>query len=203
MINVSFNHSIEFELFRIAYTQQRIEFYKTNNYNFDLPEGLGESSTAAESLYLLANEYKEKVYLTEAEELLLEFKNHSEIVEKMIRDGLLSKEVHYKIFLTKYGVGGSFAPPNQVTLKITNKRTSVEKFATILHELIHVHIHNWIVQNNLTHWQKERVVDLIGLKYFPDLRKVQNIKEDVSIVDEAFEIHYPDLQKTIENIGVK
>lgn len=74
---------------------------------------------------------------------------------------------------------------------------------SVLHLQIEVFGDDWVMENNLTHWQKERMVDLIGLKYFPELRSAQNIPEDVSAVDVAFEEYYPDLRKVIEMIGVQ
>ncbi len=38
-------------------------------------------------------------------------------------------------------------------------------------------------------------------QYFPGLKKMQNIKEDVSIVDTAFEKFFPDMEAIARAIG--
>ena len=167
MSQFNFEYSIQFELFRISYTFQRLDFYIENNYFYDLPKNVTKEMTAAEVLSTLANEYDEGSYKEEVLLLEKEVIEKAEIINQMRLDSIIKSDIEYNIFLTKYGVGGSFGPPNFITLKITDRKTSEQKFATILHEMIHLHVHDWVMENNLTHWQKERVVDFIGLKYFP------------------------------------
>jgi hypothetical protein len=203
VVQFNFKYSIQFELFRIAYTFQRLDFYTENNYYYDLPKSVSKDMTTADVLSKLAAEYDDESYQVEAKELEKELVEQAPVIEKMRLVGIINTNAEYDIYLTKYGVGGSFGLPNSVTLKVTDRKSAGQKLATLLHEVIHLHVQEWILEYNLTHWQKERLVDLIGLQYFPELRKAQVIKEDVSIVDQAFEANHPNLQKTIEAIGLQ
>ena len=109
----------------------------------------------------------------------------------------------YSIFLTKYGMGGSYdAETGEVVVNIN--RVSKEKImGVIIHEIIHIGIEHIIRAHNIEHWSKERLVDLIGEKYFADLVKTQNIKEDVEVVDEAFNEFFPDLEAVGLKLGEK
>lgn len=57
-----------------------------------------------------------------------------------------------------------------------------------------------IKKYNVQHWHKERLVDLICMKYFSDIRKPQSIKTDVSIVDKNFNDKFPDLESIIQSL---
>ncbi len=61
------------------------------------------------------------------------------------------------VYLTNYGVGGSYNLPNIIILNINNKKG----FKTIIHEIIHLLIETWIQEYKVQHWEKERIVDLV------------------------------------------
>ena len=71
---------------------------------------------------------------------------------------------------------------------------------TIIHEIIHTGIEHLIVSYGVKHWYKERLVDLICHHYFSDLRKMQDIKEDVSVLDKALEAYFPDIEAITKEI---
>lgn len=79
----------------------------------------------------------------------------------------------YDVILTLYGPGGQYNPK---TGKIFIKTTANGQFKridpthTIIHEMVHIGIDKTIVKKfQLTHWEKERVVDLICAFAFSDI----------------------------------
>ncbi|MFH1930222.1 MAG: PDZ domain-containing protein [Pseudomonadota bacterium] len=87
---------------------------------------------------------------------------------------------HYDVVLTLYGPGGHFNPR---TGKVVLKTTADGSFKrgdpihTIIHEMVHIGIHENIVKRfRLTHWEKERVVDLICSIKFGDILKNYTIQ---------------------------
>ena len=80
---------------------------------------------------------------------------------------------HYDVVLTLYGPGGLYNPrTGKVTLKTTPDGTfkRVDPLSTIIHEMVHIGIHENIVKRfRLTHWEKERIVDLICSIKFGDI----------------------------------
>jgi hypothetical protein len=107
----------------------------------------------------------------------------------------------YTIVLTKYGSGGSYnSQTGEVIVNIKDREKDLI-MGTILHEIVHIGIEHLIESYHITHWRKERLVDLIMEKCFPDLKKTQYIKEDVSTVDRAFKKNFPDMESIAREVG--
>lgn len=65
----------------------------------------------------------------------------------------------YTVFLTHYGTGGSYIHTCGAVILRTDRYND---FATIIHEIVYIGIEEVIVNKyKLSHWEKERVVDLI------------------------------------------
>jgi hypothetical protein len=63
----------------------------------------------------------------------------------------------FLVYLTSYGAGGSYNPPNVIVFNINNKGG----LKTIIHEIIHLLIEDQVQKYKIQHWEKERIVDLI------------------------------------------
>lgn len=197
-VQLQFHYSKEYELERVRYTLSRADFYKSNGYTPTLPAGLDlERGSDSDALESVVREYDNEYFAYYEDSLLSKCREHDGILQSMEKAGIIRGDPPYVIYLTRYGVGGSYGPPDEVVLKVWEREVSDRGFGTLLHELVHLHINNWVVEHELSHWQKERLVDLIGLKFFPSLRPAQTIKEDVLLVDTAFAAAYPDLKKVI------
>ena len=99
-----------------------------------------------------------------------------------------------KILLTKYGTGGGYYPKHKILVNIRNKEPA-KIVKIIIHELIHLKIEPLIKKYKLSHWEKERLVDLLAQKKFPQHSMIQNIPMDTKKIDHLFSIYYPDLEK--------
>lgn len=81
---------------------------------------------------------------------------------------------HYNIILELYGPGGSYNPNcGNIVINVTTQGFPIAQqplCEIIIHEMVHIGIEDIIVQKfQLTHWEKEALVDTICSLYFNDL----------------------------------
>jgi hypothetical protein len=87
---------------------------------------------------------------------------------------------HYDVVLTLYGPGCQFNPgTGKVILKTTvdGKFKRGDSIHTVIHEMVHIGAHENLVKRfQLTHWEKERLVDLICAIKFGDILENYRLK---------------------------
>lgn len=207
-IKIDFDHSPALETERVSYAIKKIDWFKKNGYTLDFPKKLEEleadklkALTEEEIKESVLEEYKEKEYLEKINKARIEWLNISEGLLNKLRELELEPEPSYKIILSKYGGGGSYNLPNEITINFKNRG---EKFIqTVVHEIIHLLIEPWIQKYKTGHWEKERVVDLISLKMEQGLGCEQRLSENVDTkkIDEIFEKFFPNIEEIIKNIS--
>ncbi|MCA9348559.1 hypothetical protein KC878_00205 [Candidatus Saccharibacteria bacterium] len=154
-----FHYSVETELNRVRYTLGKRDFFKQNNYKPRLPSGFDLEAKDAE---MMTSQIELELELEKTKKLQAKILNEWQECETDISQYLMSFGLPVPpaidIFLTKYGVGGSYWPPNRIILNMaTDKR---DPFLTLVHELIHLVIQAPIIDGfNLEHWDKESLVD--------------------------------------------
>ena len=106
----------------------------------------------------VGKEYKEREYENIAKILLNDFSIFSDKLEQTLFY-IFGKDIQtsFNVYLTKYGVGGSYRLPNEIILNINNKLG----VKTVVHEMVHLMIEENVKKYNLKQFQKERTVDLI------------------------------------------
>lgn len=200
-LDISF--SPENEISRVKETIEKLSWYKEHygDSNARLPEGVGEESSADEIADIVSSEFPEAAYNNFARHIQGEWASISgkiKRLEDMLAFNLLEK---YTLRLTRYGSGGSYNSDSGVIVANIEFRTKEKIVGTIIHEIVHIGIEHLIKKYNIGHWYKEHLVDLIFEQYFPGLRKMQKIEEEVSIVDKAFKKHFPDIEAVVREIG--
>lgn len=201
MTTLDIQYNKDFELTRVRNSVSNFEWYIENGYKISLPDKITEESSEEEICIQIENQFTEEIYEKFSSELQTEWKRFSVQFEKVKDKSCITFNDTYAVFLTRYGTGGSFNPSlSQVTLKIED-RTMKSALGTLVHEMVHIAIHDYIQKYEVTHWRKERLVDLLVEHYFPGLRPIQTISEDVSAVDIAFKGYFPDIETTIKTIG--
>lgn len=203
MIKFEIIFSKENEIARVIYTINKIDWFNENGYKPTLPVNvdkdffLKEKETgiakAVENEFSPEDYNKSKEYIeNHQDEILLKL---YEFIKKI---GFIPQE-EYVIILTKYGVGGSYHLPNTIVMNIKMK---YEKglMRTIIHEIIHLTIEELIQRHKISHWKKERLVDLLLNECLPDYAKFQNIKEDTKELDNLFKLEFPNVQKILSEI---
>jgi hypothetical protein len=185
----------EFEVVRVKNCVSKLFWYDENGYKVSLPEKVTAQSSGAEIKAQVESEFNEEKYLQFATELKIEWQQFSSEFEKVKGEATIAFSDKYTVLLTKYGTGGSYnATSDQIIVKIEG-RTVSSVLGTLVHEMVHIAIQKFIEKYEVTHWKKERLVDLILEHYFPSLRSMQIITEDVSEVDKAFNQFFPDIEK--------
>lgn len=201
MTELEIKYSLESEIERVKFTISKFDWYMAKGYKVILPTELTQNSNKEDIEKAVTEEYssgdEHEKYKLEIQKMWADFTPQFEQIKNNSKLNFADK---YTLVLTKFGTGGSYhSADNSIEVRFTNREAS-SIFGTILHEIVHLAIEPIIKKYNVSHWRKERLVDLLGLKYFPDRRKAQQIKEDVSKVDEAFNQFFPDIELIIKEI---
>lgn len=208
MIKLTVKFSPEYEVERIKWTLGKLQWYKDNGYNPKFPSGLetglGTDISDDQIRDSVDAEYKEDDYKTQ-ETYLLEKWNKvvDEASTEIKKTSLISRDT-YTIYLTKYGVGGSYNYPDSIIINIKYMYYK-GLLSTVFHEMIHLIIHTWITEYKVSHWQKERIVDLLTMKFAPQIQINPNKPIPIEItepVDRIFNEHYPNIELVIKNVGL-
>jgi len=158
----------------------------------------------AESLIQLARaEYDDKRF----EEIAVRIQSQWEMLVETWPSTVLEElgiefQQSYVVRLTQYGVGGSYDLPNIITINILTR--DIDNIsAIIMHEMVHLAIELLIRKYNISHWQKERLVDLVCVKLIPEKARKQKLPEsEIRVVDMAFSNFYGPIEGIIKNIPV-
>lgn len=201
LIVLRFVYGLDVDVGRVKNTIQKLQWYKEKGYRPALPDGLSENSSEEEMREAVFDEYGEKLYKAISDELTNMWGDTALVFEELKTIPDLRFHDEYEVFLTKYGVRGSYnADKGRVVLNIRSR--DGERIAhTLKHEIVHMSIEYLIQKYGVSHWKKERLVDLMCEKYFGRIPK--NIKEDVSDVDEAFVQSWPNVEEITRRIGEK
>lgn len=212
---LNLSYSAEQEARRVEETLKRREWFEKNGYkwkNFSYPAGMeinkmdsGEVKYSVEEISkFISAEYIEENYIevinflqTEWGRVVNEFRTKLENCSLLLQD-------EYNVILTRYGTGGSYHPPDTVQLNIRFlNRPKIEVFKTLIHEVIHLAIHDSIIKYQVTQWQKERIVDLTLATFFPDMKRMQPTPADLDVkqIDEIYRLNFPNIIEIIKQVG--
>ncbi|MFH1473094.1 MAG: hypothetical protein ABIF06_01625 [bacterium] len=198
------NFGIENEIDRVTNTLKKLPWYRERGYSESfarLPLNITEGSTLEDIRSVVTSEFSGQRYKEYKDHVEVEWKKISSEIMKLKEISNFNLNNQYSLLLTKYGSGGSYDSRQGLIVSNIEFRSKDEIMGTIIHELVHIGIQHLIDKNNVKHWYKERLVDLMVDKLFPNIKKMQNIKEDISIVDDAFGKFFPNLDKVTELIG--
>ena len=195
---IQIKYSVEIDYMRVSNTLKKMDWYIEHDYarNIILPAKLlplDKNTTIPSNEAILSavkDEYVESDYLQYACTIKSEFETY---ITKLDRDLLPIKlQPEYNLVLTKYGTGGSYTPPNIITINILKQKSGLN---TLLHEMIHLSIETTVKKHNITQTEKERMVDLLFKKVFPDRLFEQKKYIQYSNIDTAFNSAFPDIEK--------
>src|SRR3989338_3488586 len=193
-IELNVVYGLDQEIERVRNTLERLPWYKQQGYRVGLPQNISEQSSLGEITNSVSYEYSEAGYEAFTQWIKAQWHQIPAGFEELKKIPSFHLRNAYTVFLTKYGSGGSYDAQSGKVIVNIETRGKEKIIGTIVHEIIHTGIEYLIVSYDVQHWHKERLVDLIGKKYFPGLTPLQNIKEDTAIVDDAFRKHFPDIE---------
>jgi hypothetical protein len=158
-MKLKFVYSKSFELTRVKDTLKRHDWFMSQGYNIKLPEGITKDSTDKELRAQIKKEYNEGKFQKEVVKISKKFSKYAEVFSNKLKE-VFKKGVPktVTVYLTIYGVGGSYLQPAKVIFNIAHNYDGAK---TIAHEIIHLMIEDSIQKYGIRHWEKERIVDLI------------------------------------------
>ena len=199
-INLKFKHSIDFETQRVLYTYNKLDWFQEKGYKVSWPNNIDllSKKTLSENYIkkIIKEEYKAEEYKEVKIKIEELWKSKSKEIIENILNAKLDLKKEYVVYLTKYGVGGSYHLPNKIVLNFKNKDIN-SLLKIIIHEIIHLCIQFLIEKYKIKHWQKERVVDLIVLKAYPKWKKTQKVPFDTKNLNKIFFDNYPNIDKIL------
>lgn len=206
MIKLLFKYSKEFELARVENTIKRLDWYLSNKYSLkslSFPKNLNvgrlKELSKEEISKAVEVEYEECKFISESESIKQMYGKYEIKLEEFIKSLSLPIIPEIKVYLTCYGVGGSYSLPNEIISNIT-KHYSVGLLKSVLHEIIHLHIQPLIDQYEVSQWDKETIVNLLFEKAFTDIYKEPNIPIDTTEIKKIFGENFPNIEKIISLI---
>jgi hypothetical protein len=202
MITIKFEYGIDTEVQRVKNTIDDARWLDNNKYKYFLPAFIEKTEQDEETLKKAVEKEYSETEFKEAENAIItgwdKRGKDVEIIQKNIIGANNFDELN--LVLTKYGTSGSYRLPNKI---IINLRDKVFDFLvkTVIHESIHLMIEKLIKDNNVDHWRKERIVNLIIEKEFQSAYKMNNSPEYAKDVDVLFKEFYPDMILITEKSG--
>jgi hypothetical protein len=196
-------YSPEFEIDRIRYTLEKLEWYHCHGYNPRVPAKLcapNRTPSNTEIAQIVDSEYDASIYETQEAFLISHWNTAFDCSVAHLDKILPFLHDKYIVYLTRYGTGGSYDYPNTIYANITYW-WETGLVCNTLHEATHLAIHPLIEKHKISHWQKERLVDLITLRLSKKYGRTQELNVNVSVVDRMFEAFYPDIKRIIANIA--
>lgn len=203
-VTLNITYGIQQEIRQVLYTIKKLSWFAEQGYFVDrikLPGGVTKDSSDDDVVRAITAEYSDAAYAERAAELQQEWSVISVGFEKMRSESSFHLEKEYGVVLTKYGIGGSYNAETAMAVIKISTQSEGSRVGTVAHEVVHMTIQYLIDQYHVRHWRKERLVDLLMEHFFPGLKRVQTIKEDVSKVDQAFENLFPDMNAIAQSIG--
>jgi hypothetical protein len=192
-IKLIIEFSIELEIKRVTSTLAKMDWYKSNGYNPLLPANLKDIGTS------VRDEHEEVIFKKVSSKIEDQWLVYGHDLPIKFQELGLKYQNNYHIQLTKYGVKGSYNLPNLIILNIKERKIQ-DIIRTVIHEIIHLSIEDLIIECKISHWQKERLVDLIFAKIYPSLNKMRETKTNAEIVDVSFNKYFPDVEKVIKDL---
>lgn len=205
-IEVIFDCSIESEISRVKNTLKTLHWYKETSYKLEfieLPKSIqakvekGEEITDSDITEAVKEEFDPDV---NAEKIASIEEWWNKIKDKFfenLKTLSLPVQEKYIVSTTKYGSGGSYWSPSRVILNVKSKRGSL----ILPHEIVHLTIQDLINKYEIDHWTKERLVDLIMNKFFPEDQKLQRDPENAEQISKIFENEFPDIETIILEVS--
>jgi hypothetical protein len=209
MPKINIIYSKEFDIQRVVDTVKRIDWYVENGYNLrslSFPKILDiekiKDYSVKEIEESVLSEYNEDLYKDNKKFLIDNSdKIFQEIESAFSKSGLLYKD-EYNIYLTKYGIGGSYNLPNIVIINLNNS-FNISMLRTIIHEIVHLAIEEDVTRYKIDQKQKERIVDLFFIKNFPRRIFMQKIYSSINTekIDQTFDDNFPNMESVIKKIS--
>lgn len=192
--------TVDEEFDYLMFVLNRMPFYKQKGYSVELPNNPKflelaqnveefQASDKTELKQLFEHSEYEPEFFAKGLEALNLGKNTIETTFSQLYE--FNKKWGFKLFpqyeihLTRYGPGGNFNQSTGTVRMMTRADGSFKRphpTHTAVHEIVHIGVEEGIVEKfNLSHWEKERLVDRICLLKFGSILKGYQIQQIESV----------------------
>jgi len=154
-LKIKFGLDYEFE--RVKYTLKKLDWYTKQGYGPVLPKDISKNSTDSEIKAQIEKEYNEDKYKDAIDKINKSYLPIKDEFSKVLKKHFDRVPDYFIVYLTNYGVGGSYDFPNKIIANVNQ----ITGFRLIAHETVHLLIEDKIKEYKVEHWEKERIVDLI------------------------------------------
>jgi len=187
MTTIHIIFSEEFEVKRIQNTIKSLDWYMKNGYSYDFlsfPQGMSadECSKLEDSKLkeLIQKEYADSFFDASRQTIENSWNELGSSIEKALTLYGCTIPDSYTIFLTRYGIRGSYHLPNEI---IINVQRAWDKglLKTLVHEALHLGVEPLIQTYAISQKNKELVVDAMLKISFPELYKSKSDEEEKRI----------------------
>ena len=203
---IKINYSLEFEQIRVKDTFEKIDWFREHEYNPIFPGNkripdISETCELTDLIELVHSEYDQHFFIDITRKFEDQWKWFVDNwQESPINQTALVFEDSYEVFLTSYGVGGSYDLPNTVVMNV-RQRAHHKLVVILFHEIIHLSIEPFIQKYSIPHWYKERIVDLFYKRIFPEKAFEQNLPKEVLVVDSIFNNNFSQPEEIIKELS--
>lgn len=204
MLKLEIIYSKEFEINQVIDTFQQSDWFHDNGYKVTLPTKLRssyENGVLTDNIEIAVQEDFDEKYYQEQKDFLVKNleKVFSQATDEFAKTGLTILD-KYKIFLTRYGTGGSYSLPDKVIINI-DFFSGGDLLLTAIHEIVHLVVEPLVNLYQINHWTKERFVDLIIAQIVPSLKNFQNLPINTEAIDDVFAKNYPEIKKIFKGVA--
>lgn len=158
-MELTIKYGKRFEVNRILFTLERLDWYKLHNYKPILPENI---KTKEQVIGFVNNNFNEEEYKSKEGELSKNYKKiNKKFTEKLMNSfPNLPKEI--EVILTKYGMGGSYSLPNKVIINIKSKKSVID---ILKHEILHLLCEEEVIEKGMSQEEKEELIRNLEKKF--------------------------------------
>ncbi len=189
-MRIDFLFSEDFEVKRIQNTLRAMPWFREHGYRPYLPEGITEDASGDVIQSCVHETFDVEPYQEREHTLLDELASYQENWDAAIAQTFSAAPESINVFLTRYGVDGSYNPPNTVVYSLRDS----DGIVTVFHEIVHLCIQEDINRFGIEHWVKERIVDRVlhaaPFAFLHDAPWQRNYRGAEDVVDALFERHF-------------
>jgi hypothetical protein len=186
-MEIAIRYGVDLEVRRILDTLDNINWFEQNGYEVLLPIDVVKGATEAEVKEAVSTEYRVDSFKLMENSLLEKYSLLKDRFEVFIEERFSCPIRLVDVILTKYGVGGSYHPPDRVVINIGGDG---DQLKTVLHEIIHLVIYSYIENKNIGHWEIERTVDLLMYDFCAKNEMTINFQDGYNGVEEKVDMNY-------------
>lgn len=201
------DYSREHDIDIVNKTVNELSWLQEQGYSYRLPARVeaafqrGDTPSPEQVAEAVASEFRIEEYEEISNKIREEWVARKDDFLGKLRGLGLPLQSEYELRLTRYGTLGGYRPPNIVEANVHDADPR-DMLATTFHETIHLVIENEIAARHVDdHWTKERIVDLIFGKFFPDRKELQQDPGHASEIDQIFEQNFPNIIQCIQEIA--